>query len=222
MHLQFSDSVFWTSEKWVSTQVGHLLFFEKFEQTKIGGLATCPEFGKSQRTEYLSLKWLRNGRTAARWRKQIFLKFQRKFRKKEMLMTAATVEKMTCNFCSSLETFLQKWMLWFFVYFWSMNISPRRKTWREKRIGLLRFGIARKNDGVKINTFFPLGPLICLDCATVHGLRRSWSQLCIKIFNDKIVLSTDLYSLSKCRTSHKTKRLLWNLFKVQPSHSEVD
>ena len=162
-----------------------LLFFEKFEQTKIGGLATCPEFGKSQRTEYLSVKWLRDGRTAARWRKQIFLKFQRKFRKKGMLMTAATVEKMTCNFCSSLETFLQKWMSWFFVYFWSMNISPRRKTWREKRIGLLRFGIARKNDGVKIYTFFPLGPLICLDCATVHGLRRSWSQLWMKIANDR-------------------------------------
>ena len=43
-------------ENGVSTQVGDLLFSEKFNQTQFGDLGTCPEIWKSQYTEFLFKK----------------------------------------------------------------------------------------------------------------------------------------------------------------------
>ena len=52
VNLQFSELVFWTSKKWFSAQVDHLLFSGQLEQTKIEDLGTCLEFGET--TDFLS------------------------------------------------------------------------------------------------------------------------------------------------------------------------
>ena len=53
--LQFSNLAIWSHlENGVSTQIGHLLFSEKFKQTKIGDFWALPEIWKSWATEFLS------------------------------------------------------------------------------------------------------------------------------------------------------------------------
>ena len=53
--LQFSNLAIWIHlENGVSTQTGHLLFSEKFKQTKIGYFWALPEIWKSWATEFLS------------------------------------------------------------------------------------------------------------------------------------------------------------------------
>ena len=49
----FSNLLSGHLENGVSTQIGHLLFSEKFKQTQFVDLGACPEIWKSQYTEIL-------------------------------------------------------------------------------------------------------------------------------------------------------------------------
>ena len=57
--LQFSNLAIWSHfGEWNHNPIRHVLFLEKFEQTKIGDLQALPEIWKSRETEILSLrKW---------------------------------------------------------------------------------------------------------------------------------------------------------------------
>ena len=57
--LQFGNLAIWRhSVNGASTQIGHLLFLDKFKQTKIGDFWALPEIWKSWSTENLSFDLL--------------------------------------------------------------------------------------------------------------------------------------------------------------------
>ena len=63
-----SNLAIWShSVNGTTTQIGHLLFLEKFEQTKILDLRALPEIWKSRATEILSKKWFQTRSNDATW-----------------------------------------------------------------------------------------------------------------------------------------------------------